>query len=202
MNDKTLSDQNRDDLRAVLEKHPDLKKNGFVPWFSLSGPPDHHAEIVAAQTAFLEGGGVYGFGRARRWLAGRARRKTVNRNHSSYHWKHVAESAEGAYVSNGALIAAALADGFPVGRVSGALNAWIGIGRKLTGGAKPLVAFVPQVVEDPGEFGESDDVKPLPAFVPEVVSADGDLREKGGAKAPARMPEPVDDQCPPTQENQ
>jgi len=140
MNTPYTSDQNLADLLAVLAKYPDLTKNGFDPWFPLSGPPDHQAEILAGQAAFLEAGGVSEFGRARCWLAGRARRLTVNRGRTSYSWKHVAELAEGAYVSNGSLIAAALADGFPVGRRSGSLNAWLGIGRRLDG-KKNLMSY-------------------------------------------------------------
>ena len=131
MNEPSPSDQNRADLRAVLDKFTDLTKNGFDPWFPLSGPPDHQAEIVAGQAAFLEAGGVAEFGRARHWLTGRARGPRMNRRRSSHGFKYVASRAEGGYVSNGALIAAALADGFAVKRIVASHNALLGIGGAL-----------------------------------------------------------------------
>ena len=52
---------------------------------------------------------------AARWLAKNRRRATINRKYSSYQLKHFAEkTAEGGYISNGALIAAAYYLGFDV----------------------------------------------------------------------------------------
>ncbi len=66
---------------------------------------------------------------ARRWLQTQTRRKTVNRNRASYGLKHYAERALGAYVANGAFIAAALLDGWIVRRCSEiSPNAWLNIG--------------------------------------------------------------------------
>lgn len=40
------------------------------------------------------------------------KRKTINRDRTSYGWKHLAQSVTGEYISNGAFIAAALLKGY------------------------------------------------------------------------------------------
>jgi hypothetical protein len=75
--------------------------------------------------ADLRDDGVSYFLRAVEWLNHIPRRKSVNLG--SYGLKHQAERWGGAYVSNGALIAAAIHLGFKVERVRGTPNALINV---------------------------------------------------------------------------
>ncbi len=56
-----------------------------------------------------------------------------SRHRSSYEWKHEVERVLGGYVGNGMFIAAALALGFPVARIRGTPNAWIGLSHRAWG---------------------------------------------------------------------
>jgi hypothetical protein len=67
------------------------------------------------------------FRRALDWLQCVPPRLTVNRDFDSYRLKHAAEHWAGGYVSNGALIAAALHLGFVVEPIAGSLNAYISV---------------------------------------------------------------------------
>jgi hypothetical protein len=71
------------------------------------------------------------FVRASDFLSRYGRRKTLNRKSTSYGLKHKAEDLAGAYVSNGMLIAAALALGFSAQPTDpGSPNAWFNISSK------------------------------------------------------------------------
>jgi hypothetical protein len=73
----------------------------------------------------LRSDGIPYFIRAVEWLRHIPRRKTVNLG--SYGLKHQAERWGGDYVSNGALIAAAIQLGFEVKRIPGTPNALINV---------------------------------------------------------------------------
>jgi len=68
------------------------------------------------------------------WLAGKRRRKTVNRLHTSYGYKHMAEKDIGEYVTNGCFIAAAVHCGFDYSPCAdNSPNVWFNISEKSLG---------------------------------------------------------------------
>jgi hypothetical protein len=103
-------------INAVMSEWTDLTCWGF------SHPK---AEGFAKARAELRSDGISYFIRAVEWLRHIPRRKTVNLG--SYWLKHQAERWGGDYVSNGALIAAAIHLGFKVERISGTPNALINV---------------------------------------------------------------------------
>jgi len=132
INNNPHYESDRSGLKAVLAQHPELVQNGFERYsFHLPASRAAYMEMISAQREkFLEPGGVAQFSRAMNWLATASIRirKTLNRKHSSYHWKHVAEAAEGDYISNGAFIAAAIDMSYKVISVGEySLNAYINI---------------------------------------------------------------------------
>src|SRR5690606_33807667 len=79
-------------------------------------------------------GQVEEFLRAVEFLQAMPRTKKPNRRRSSYTWKDIAarwysqrHPGDDSYISNGMLIAAALALGFKVERIDGGPNAWLNI---------------------------------------------------------------------------
>ena len=65
---------------------------------------------------------------ARKWLREMTHvSPRINRNRTSYGWKHVAEKYTGNYISNGALIQAALLENLKVQHAKGTPNAFINI---------------------------------------------------------------------------
>ena len=66
-----------------------------------------------------------------KWLEKVDRRSTVNREITSYGWKHIAEkNSERKYISNGAFIFAAIKLGFLVKCIEDGPNAYINISSK------------------------------------------------------------------------
>lgn len=116
-------------ILEAMKAYPTLVKNGFCG-FENPGKtePEDRAALLSA-TDEIE--------RARGWLAAQTRRATFNRRRSSYGLKHVAESATGGYISNGALIVAALMEGWKVERISNSPNARLNIGHSLQPLRKP-----------------------------------------------------------------
>lgn len=103
-------------IDAVMSEWADLTCWGF------SHPK---AKGFAKARAELQSDGISYFIRAVEWLRHIPTRKTVNLG--SYGLKHQAERWGGDYVSNGALIAAAIHLGFKVERISGTPNALINV---------------------------------------------------------------------------
>lgn len=65
------------------------------------------------------------------WLKTAQKRKTLNKDHSSYGMKHIVERKYRCYVSNGAFIVAAILSGFDIGRCRfDSANAHINISSK------------------------------------------------------------------------
>jgi hypothetical protein len=87
-------------MLAAMKKRPDLTPAG------LNG--QGRANFEERRNALLHPTTLDEFERAIAWLRLVPRRANINQNHSSYGLKHAAERWAGAYVSNGALIAAAL----------------------------------------------------------------------------------------------
>jgi hypothetical protein len=81
--------------------------NGLIPATRDDGPP------CPAQV-----------GLCRRWLALYVQpRKTINPRRSSYGLKHTVEDWAGDYITNGAFIAAAIAEGYRIDQIGGGPNA-------------------------------------------------------------------------------
>jgi hypothetical protein len=93
---KTNSATIRSQMKRVLKKVPYLTCNGF------SVRSGDALEMLSDCT-------LNEFEIAKAWLSMCDRRKTVNRNNSSYGYKHMVEDWAGTYISNGAMIAAAIA---------------------------------------------------------------------------------------------
>lgn len=127
----SLMDEARAQLRALLAANPDLSRKGWHTLWSKDMGNGHYvtAETLAANRAeFLTDGGVRQFIAARAFLdVPDLVRKTMNKSCSSYGLKHDVErwtlaSHCNQYVSNGALIAAALALGLRASREAGSFN--------------------------------------------------------------------------------
>jgi hypothetical protein len=109
---------NQTDIADVMRKYPDLTIDG------LAG--DRRPDFERRRTALS--GAVSEFERAVAWLSRVPKRKSANRDGGcSYGLKHAAEGWAGAYLPNGALIAAAVHLGFPIVRCPSAINCWIGV---------------------------------------------------------------------------
>ena len=122
-----------DELRKIEAEYPHLSKTGFKDWHPMNERDyvsDRWAARYATRAALSSGDGPMQFARAIEWLRKFKPRKTVSKE-SSYALKHWAEREQGDYVSNGALIAAALFLGLPVRHNFGTPNANIGIGRRI-----------------------------------------------------------------------
>jgi hypothetical protein len=98
-----ITELTQESLNSVLKKHEAsaLRAEGF-----------YVGELEAHVNTDIR---IHEVREAARWLAKNRRRATINRKYSSYQLKHFAEkTAEGGYISNGALIAAAYYLGFDV----------------------------------------------------------------------------------------
>jgi hypothetical protein len=118
-----LKGTNMTDMQEVLRNYPLLTHFGFGsyqrPW---DAPREGRVALLDAETEIAQ---------ARRWLRTQDRRVTLNRSHTSYGLKHIAESAMGCYIANGSLIAAALLDGWTVARsYCGSPNAMLNISER------------------------------------------------------------------------
>ncbi len=134
-------------IEAIAAAHPGLCWTGFGPdphVVKREGNPK--AVFAKARADMVNPWQVGQFVRAAQFLDQAPRRQAVNTSRTSYGWKHVAErwhrhriaTTEGiplrlvgiwadVYVSNGMLIAAALALDFKVQKVSGCINAYLNL---------------------------------------------------------------------------
>lgn len=110
-------------LKEVKDQNPWLSQTGIEDWFPMPPQADYSNRIPLDA-----GDGNEQFARAISWLLSMPARKTVNPKASSYSMKHIAEKVTGGYISNGCLIAAAMAIGFPVKHIFGTSQARIGVG--------------------------------------------------------------------------
>jgi hypothetical protein len=106
-------------ILAAMARHPDLTIDGLGghrrPAFE-----QRRDELLAATDEFEQ---------ALAWLSLVPRRVTPNRrNGHSYGLKHIIQRWAGAYISNGATIAAAAHLGFPIRQCPSGINCWIGVG--------------------------------------------------------------------------
>lgn len=97
-------------LPAILARHPLLTHFGFGEFNRPFTATEKGRNDLLAAIAEID--------HARAWLRTQQSRLTLNPRRSSYGLKHIAERAAGSYISNGALIAAALLEGWKVKRIS------------------------------------------------------------------------------------
>lgn len=122
-----MAKMTRNDIAAVIKKVPKLTSFGIGLYQNGRGLNGEQkvAKLKEGQNELL--------GMAREctaicnWLSGKAKIKTINKRHSSYGLKHMAEKEIG-YITNGAFICAALFCGFKF-KVSGP-NAHFNISEK------------------------------------------------------------------------
>lgn len=120
-----------EELKAVMDAYPNLTAHGM-------GSPYEQGQTPQARQADLESWrqrlatDVVTFDKVSAWLGQHpeARIKSLNRTHSSYGWKHVAERALGIYVANGTFIAAALHQGFTMVQHPSGPNVFLNISEK------------------------------------------------------------------------
>ena len=129
----TLADIEADPLavlRFIMARAPILTTEGW----GHDGLAGGGRDPAAARAAMLTPWGVEQFIRAAQWLDLVPRRATVNRDTTSYGWKHVAErwherrSTVGrGYISNGMFLAACLATGRRIEPKHRSPNAYVAI---------------------------------------------------------------------------
>lgn len=112
-------DELRAEIERVLAAEPELSSFGFGVYDARAKTPAERRGFVERSRAeLLSDYGVAMVSRALGWVRTRPATKAVNkRAGTSYEMKHHAEKAAGDYVSNGALITAALIDGFKYRRL-------------------------------------------------------------------------------------
>jgi hypothetical protein len=101
------------DLEAIMEAEPVLNTIGFGlgNCTTYKNLEERRAALADHRDALRKQ--IDTCAKVAAWLEENARpRKTINRNDSSYGWKHIVEKEIGKYVSNGAFIAAAIHSGF------------------------------------------------------------------------------------------
>jgi hypothetical protein len=104
-------------LNAVAKKWSELT------YIGLQAPSDGDFAVNRGRLAECEAE----FRRAYDWLVQVPVRSSINRSHGSYGLKHAAEAWSGDYVSNGALIAAALHLGLRMEPIAGTPNAYFNV---------------------------------------------------------------------------
>lgn len=104
-------------LKEILAAWPDLNNFGFGAYDPLQKSPEQRRAEIAEKRQVMTEDQFYleGFMKARSWLRQFKQIKAINKTGTSYGLKHVAERSIG-YVTNGAFIAAAIAEGFRIER--------------------------------------------------------------------------------------
>jgi hypothetical protein len=113
--------QHRDALQRVLAQHPDLTAKGF-DYPRTPGFQERRAALASSVIEFQQAAG---------FLAQFRKRKTVSRRQDSATWARLATQDTGFRITNGTIIAAAVALGFVVKQIDWLCFAWLGIGRKV-----------------------------------------------------------------------
>ncbi len=121
----------RQDMERVMDSAPELSDFGYGVFSPRSKTSAQRLDELAVDRAkLLDARSLEQFALARSWLSTKPRTTRPNpRACSSYGLKHLAEPDIG-YVTNGVFIAAALAEGFKVERISATPNAALNIGRR------------------------------------------------------------------------
>lgn len=101
-------------MARVLAEQPELGSFGFGVFLAQDKTPaQREAELRAHRQQIVEPASLAQFLAARNWLRQFSKRQSINRTGTSYGLKHVAEHDIG-YATNGAFIAAAIAEEFRV----------------------------------------------------------------------------------------
>ena len=66
------------------------------------------------------------------WISLQKGRKTINKNHTSYHYKHLVEKWSGVYISDDSFIEAIKLTGIPYKESGVGNNIWVALSEKLT----------------------------------------------------------------------
>lgn len=118
-------------LHSILKRNPDLGAFGFGVFNGAKlTPAERKAKKASDRAELLSPYGVDDFIRARKWLCDKPRTGHVNpKAGTSYGLKHLAAHTVG-YVTNGAFIAAAIAEGYEVKQCApGSPNAWFNLSK-------------------------------------------------------------------------
>jgi hypothetical protein len=104
-------------VEAVLTAHPELSGFGLGLNYNFREPfAERQARHKVDRDEMLTPSGLVEFEDACAYIAAIGIRKTVNRNFTSYTWKHRAERWADTYICNGSMIAAAFHMGVKVQR--------------------------------------------------------------------------------------
>jgi hypothetical protein len=118
------------EILLAVTRYPELTDFGFGVFGERRLPPEERERQFKANRAkMFEERSLLQFLRARAWLQGQGKRKTLNRFGTSYGLKHIAAHDVG-YVTNGIFIAAAISAGFEIERAGSwqqSPNAFMGI---------------------------------------------------------------------------
>jgi hypothetical protein len=119
----------RDDIAVVMERVPLLNDHGIGLFDGDRGRSREEREVIFREDRARLLGSEASCSKACEWLGDKAGTKTINRRHSSYGLKHLAEEEIG-YLTNGAFIAAAIHCGFPYRLVHDSPNVLFGISER------------------------------------------------------------------------
>jgi hypothetical protein len=116
-------------MAAALEQQAELCRTGFYCYQRHSGqtPEEYQAFFAAERESMLEERQLRQFKLARVWLRQFPKSRRFCPDSGSYRLKHICEQDVGLYITNGALIAAAVAEKFSVQRVRGTPNCLINV---------------------------------------------------------------------------
>jgi hypothetical protein len=116
-------------MAAALEQQPELCRCGFYHYQRASNmsPADYKVFFQQEREALLEAAALQQFRLARLWLRQFPKSGRFHPGSGSYSLKHLCEQEVGLYITNGALIAAAVAEKFSLQRVSGTPNCLIAV---------------------------------------------------------------------------
>jgi hypothetical protein len=116
-------------MAAALEQEPELCRCGFYCYQRHGGQTleEYQAFFAAERESLLEARQLDQFRLARVWLRQLPKSRRFYPDSGSYRLKHICEQDVGLYITNGALIAAAVAEKFSVQRARGTPNCLINV---------------------------------------------------------------------------
>jgi hypothetical protein len=129
----TIGPKSHGAIRAVMDKMPELGRGGFFVHDRRETPEANRRKHDDSRASMLSDDAIGEFERAVEFLEARGQRATLNRQVTSYSWKHSAEKfhraagADNDYVANGMMIAAAVHLGFKVVRDDYGPNAFLNV---------------------------------------------------------------------------
>lgn len=119
----------REDIASTIAKVPALNRQGIgLSNFHEKLTREEYRRLMIEEQEFLLCQ-AEACTRVCGWLEDKKKTKTINRRHSSYGLKHIAETEIG-YIGNGAFIAAAIFMGFPYRINNESINPSFGISER------------------------------------------------------------------------